>query len=265
MKKIKILSYQHIGVSLQMVIMLFLTAVILCGGSTTVLANTTSTGETGPAELDATENTAPDLEYGEEINELCAGCHGEFGQGSGDGEYPRLAGMDRQYLARQLQFFKDRSRLNIPMLPYATERELPQRDVLAVSAYLSSIQLPTKLSPVDESNFDAYARLLASKRVLNIARYPGDEEQGRRLYTRECGSCHGNDGMGKPAKLAPRLVGQHSNYIKRQMELISSGKRLHDVPGDAEVFSQYTDAEVDNILAWLSVSAGRRPPGRRWC
>jgi cytochrome c553 len=219
--------------------------ILLCSGFNTAM----STEE--PVPVDGIEG--PDMEYGEEINELCAGCHGEFGQGSGDGEYPRLAGMDRQYLARQLQYFKDRSRLNIPMLPYATERELPEKDVQAVSAFLSSIQLPTKLAPVDESNFDAYARLLASKRVLNIARYPGDEEQGRRLYSRECASCHGNDGMGKPAKLAPRLVGQHSIYIKRQMEQIASGKRLHDVPDDAEVFSQYSDAEIDNLLAWLSV------------
>jgi len=33
-----------------------------------------------------------DLEYGEEINETCAACHGEFGEGMPDGEYPRLAG-----------------------------------------------------------------------------------------------------------------------------------------------------------------------------
>ena len=84
------------------------------------------------------------------------------------------------------------------------------------------MQLPTKLPPVDEENFDAYARLMASKRVVNIARYPGDVAQGKRLYAKECGSCHGKDGMGKPAKLAPRLVGQHSNYIKRQMEQIVS-------------------------------------------
>ena len=32
------------------------------------------------------------LEYGKEINETCAGCHGENAQGSLDGEYPRLAG-----------------------------------------------------------------------------------------------------------------------------------------------------------------------------
>ena len=193
------------------------------------------------------------IDYGEEINELCAGCHGEYGQGSGDGEYPRLAGLDQQYLARQLQFFKDRSRLNIPMLPYATERELPAKDVEAVSAYLSSMQLPTKLPPVDKDNFDSYARLMASKRVVNIARYDGDIDEGKRLYSKECGSCHGKDGMGKPDKQAPRLVGQHSNYIKRQMKIISIGERLHDEPGDAEVFSEYSELEIDNLLAWLSV------------
>ena len=36
---------------------------------------------------------AIDMENGEEINEVCAGCHGEFGQGGKAGEYPRLAGM----------------------------------------------------------------------------------------------------------------------------------------------------------------------------
>ena len=35
----------------------------------------------------------PDLELGEEINEVCASCHGEFGQGGKGGEYPRLAGL----------------------------------------------------------------------------------------------------------------------------------------------------------------------------
>ena len=228
-----------------MLVILFLADSILWSGLNAAFA----TGDVAHTETPVTI----DIEYGEEINELCAGCHGEFGQGSGDGEYPRLAGMDRHYLARQLQLFKDRSRINIPMLPYATERELPEKDVQAVSAYLSAIELPTKLPPVDESSFDAYARLLASKRVLNIARYPGDVVNGKRSYSKECGSCHGQDGLGKPAKQAPRLVGQHSIYLKRQIEQISLGKRLHDVPNDADVFSQYSETEIDNILAWLSV------------
>lgn len=240
---------QYNRVALLLAAMMFLAATIIGGVFNTVLASGLSTAE----KVSAGDIAAIDLEYGEEINELCAGCHGEFGQGSTDGEYPRLAGLDRQYLVRQLQYFKDRSRLNIPMLPYATERELPEKDVLAVSAFMSSIQLPTRLPPVDESSFDSYARLQASRRVVNIARYPGDVDAGKQLYSRECGSCHGKDGLGKPDKRAPRLVGQHSKYILRQMRLISSGKRLHDEPGDAEIFSQFSDAEIDNMLAWLSV------------
>ena len=36
--------------------------------------------------------SAADLQNGEEINEVCAGCHGDLGQGGKEGEYPRLAG-----------------------------------------------------------------------------------------------------------------------------------------------------------------------------
>ena len=195
-----------------------------------------------------------DLEYGEEINETCAACHGEFGEGSLDGEYPRLAGMPLAYLARQLRLFKQRERLNIPMLPYATERELPEEDVMSVSAYLASIELPTKLPPIDESaGFDAYQRLQASKRVINIARHPGNIEAGGAFYRRECASCHGDDGYGDAEDAIPQLAGQHSLYLLRQVDAIRSGERLHDEPGDAEVFREYSDEEIGDLLAYLSV------------
>jgi len=83
------------------------------------------------------EAPAADLELGEEINETCAGCHGEYGQGSIDGEYPRLAGLTADYLARQLRNFKQRKRLNIPMLPYTNDRELPEEDLVSIAAYLA--------------------------------------------------------------------------------------------------------------------------------
>jgi len=75
-----------------------------------------------------------DMDYAEEINETCAGCHGEFGEGTIDGEYPRLAGLDADYIAQQLRHFKTRDRLNIPMTPYTTERELPDEDVVLIAA-----------------------------------------------------------------------------------------------------------------------------------
>ena len=104
------------------------------------------------------ETPAIDLELGEEINETCAGCHGEYGQGSIDGEYPRLAGLTAEYIARQLRNFKQRERINIPMLPYTNERELPEGDLVSIAAYLASIQLPTKLPPINEAEFDALKR-----------------------------------------------------------------------------------------------------------
>ncbi|HHO69055.1 MAG TPA: c-type cytochrome [Gammaproteobacteria bacterium] len=194
-----------------------------------------------------------DMEYGEEINETCAGCHGEYAQGTPDGEYPRLAGLDARYIARQLRLFKSHERENIPMIPFATERELPEEDVRTIAAYLSSIELPTRLPPVQASGFDAFERLQASKRVVNIARYPGNIEAGGRLYAKECAACHGHDGYGDRRRAIPQLAGQRSRYLRRQIENFRKGKRLHDDPRDAEIFRSFPDSDIDNLLAWLSV------------
>ena len=200
-----------------------------------------------------------DLEYADEINGTCAGCHGEFGEGTADGEYPRLAGLDAEYLAQQLRNFKARDRMNIPMTPYTTERELPEEDVVLIAAYLSQIELPTKLPPIDEEKeFDALARLKASGRIINIARYPGNIEKGEKFYQKECAGCHGEAGQGQVAlnKVSmniPQLAGQYSVYISRQIEKFRAGERLHDDSRDADIFKSFSDAEIEDMLAYLSI------------
>jgi len=82
-----------------------------------------------------------DLELGEEINEVCAGCHGEYGEGGKQGEYPRLAGLPVAYISEQLKLFKDEKRKNMPMRPYANERELPDEDIPSIAVFLSQIKL----------------------------------------------------------------------------------------------------------------------------
>ncbi len=204
--------------------------------------------------LTAVDEQALDIEYAEEINETCAGCHGEFGEGTVNGEYPRLAGMDANYLARQLRHFKTRERLNIPMVPYATERELPEEDVVLIATYLSQVKLPTKLPPIDETKeFDALARLEASGRVVNVARYPGDIRKGRGFYTKECAGCHGEKAQGDENKGIPQLVGQHSIYLLRQIKNFRAGKRVHDDPRDAEIFKSFSDTEINDMMAFLSI------------
>ncbi len=211
--------------------------------------------------IDAAEQiiaSPDDLDYGEEINETCAGCHGENGEGSLDGEYPRLAGMNVQYLTKQLQHFKGRERLNIPMVPYTDERELPDEDIQAIAAYLTSIELPTKLPAIKDvavadGSFDALGRLKASNAVINIARYSGNIDAGQRVYNKECKTCHGGAGQGSTDGMIPPLVGQHSLYLKRQIEHFRQADRQHSNPGDAAIFKQFGDAEIDDILAFLSV------------
>ena len=214
-----------------------------------VIAMTALLAATGSA----SELSELDMEYGEEINETCAGCHGVFGQGSIGGEYPRLAGLDAEYIAKQLSDFKLRKRINIPMIPFANDRELPGDDVRIIAGYLASIRLPTKLEPIDEENFDALERLHASKRVVNISEYPGNIELGRKVYDDECASCHAKDGYGKKKKKAPMLAGQYSEYLLRQIQLFRTGKRLHDEEqDDQELFIEFSDEVINGMLAYLA-------------
>jgi cytochrome c553 len=199
---------------------------------------------------------AVDLDNGEEINEVCAACHGEYGQGGKNGEYPRIAGQPAGYLFKQLKLFQDRSRPNMPMVEHVDKRELPDSDMEDISAYLSNIILPTKLPPVDETapDFDAYQRLLQTKRLMQIARAEGDIEKGETLYNKECRSCHGRDGIGKPKNDIPMLAGQYTNYLWRQTEKYLDGTLIHDIDEpDSELLAEFTREEIRDIFAYLSV------------
>ena len=197
---------------------------------------------------------AVNLEIGEEINEVCAGCHGEYAEGGKEGESPRLAGLPSTYIAHELRLFKNRERLNHPMIPYTKERELPEEDLLDVSAYLQTIELYTKLPPIDKENFNAYERLLLSKKLLNIPRIEGDYRVGQRLYRKECASCHGRDGTGKEKKGVPMLAGQYSNYLLKQLRAYQNGERIHDQEAaNLSLFREYSDEEIHNLIAYLSI------------
>lgn len=205
--------------------------------------------------LSASEWEDADLRNGRDINELCAGCHGEFGQGGKQGEYPRLAGQPPAYISRQMHLFRDRKRPNLAMLEYVDERQSPDEDIRDISAYLAQIELATKLPPIEEeSEFNAYDRVQLAMRMHNIPRAPGDVEMGRKTYNMECRSCHGTDGWGRSDKAVPMLAGQYTNYLQRQVEKYRKGSRIHD-PDDPEykLFNEISDEELDDIYAFISV------------
>ncbi len=195
-----------------------------------------------------------DPDNAEEINEVCAGCHEEFGQGGKQGKYPRIAGLPKNYIEKQLLLFQDRKRPNMPMVEHVEKRQLPLDDIEDISIYLSRIKLKTKLPPVDENapGFNAYARLQEAKKLMQVPRAEGDIEKGGKLYRRECRSCHGEKGMGK--KDVPPLAGQYTQYLWRQVKRFLKGERIHDEDEpDDELLKDFSKEQIRDIFAWASV------------
>jgi cytochrome c553 len=198
-----------------------------------------------------------DPDIGDEINEVCSGCHGEFGQGGKQGEYPRLAGLPADYLAHQLKLFRDRKRPNMAMVEYVDDRQMPDEDIYHISRYLAEIKLNTRLPKVDETapGFNAYERLLESKKVMQIGLAEGNVKKGKKLYKRECSSCHGKDGYGLQKKAVPLLAGQYTSYLWRQVEKFRKRQRIHDEEDpDEEILDDFSDEELQDIFAWLSTA-----------
>jgi cytochrome c553 len=192
---------------------------------------------------------AVDVEKGKEINGTCAACHGEFGQGGKKGEYPRIAGQRVKYVENQLKNFRARTRLNIPMFPYTQERELSDEDIKDVAAYLSAIELPTKM-PTFVGNEDALTRLLMVEKVMIIPRAEGNIENGGQIYQKQCASCHAKTGQGRG--MFPMLSGQYTSYLKRQVDLYLKGDRPHDEEGMTGVLNGLKPTDIQDILAYLT-------------
>jgi len=188
-----------------------------------------------------------DRENGEDIMYLCAGCHGEYGQGGGDGEYPRLAGLPAKYLANQMRAYSNRERLSIAMIPYAEEFDRAEDDLLDISTYLSELELMTRMPPVPE-DMDSYEKLLLASQVFNVVRVEGDVEAGEQVYLQNCRKCHGKEGLGWANN--PPLAGQYSVYLRLQIEMYLSGERINKrmLP----YLENLGPVDIDNLLAYLS-------------
>lgn len=193
---------------------------------------------------------------GDEINQVCAGCHGEFGMGGSDGKYPRLSGLPIQYTVQEIVRFRERKRPNISMVEHVEERQLPDEDVMDIAIFLNKIELATQLPAIDENapDFDAYARLKEAELIIQIGRAEGDIKAGEKLYKKECKSCHGKHGEGDQKDATPLLAGQYTKYLWRQIDLYIKRERNHDEDDPEEEFlKSFSREQIRDILAYISI------------
>jgi cytochrome c553 len=137
---------------------------------------------------------------------VCQACHGANGN-SVNPEWPSLAGLGADYIAAQLQNFKEGKRNNAIMMPNAMA--LSPQDMADLGAYFDS--LPNTGLEADPSYYQAGEKL-----------YRGGS-QARGIPA--CMACHGPTGRGNESAKFPALRGQHSVYVIKQLTDYASGAR----------------------------------------
>lgn len=175
----------------------------------------------------------------------CVTCHGQAGQGTQDGYFPRIAGKPAGYLYNQLVAFRDGRRRYPPMnhlvayLPDAYLREMAEHFA----------QLRPPYAPMERGSADAAA--LARGQAL-VTR--GDAAKG----VPPCAACHGAGLTGMNPGI-PGLVGLRPAYITAQLTRWRLGDR-HAAEPDCmkRIAARLADADIQAVSAWLSRQA---PPG----
>lgn len=199
---------------------------------------------------DLADTQPGDAEAGAAKAAVCAACHGVDGNPS-DPQYPRIAGQNERYIARQLALFKAGQRttpMAAIMQPYAMP--LSAQDMRDIGAYFA-----------DQSPGAG----IADDSVVTVGKYAGLKffEVGQQLYRagdfeREipaCMACHGPAGRGNPGPPYPAVAGQFADYTARQLELFREGMVMgsgdHANTVMADVAAELTDQEIQALASYI--------------
>ncbi|MEN8178574.1 MAG: c-type cytochrome [Pseudomonadota bacterium] len=180
-------------------------------------------------------SNAIDLENGKKHARSCALCHGVYGQGTPGPASPRLAGTPAGYMIKEIEAYINEKRINPRMVITADLHRLSEGDIDDIAAYYESINLE-KIRPG----------------LGNIPKWPGDRDAGYEIYNEECKSCHRKTGMGKSRKGIPALALQYPRYLFRQIKMFQWDKRVHDDDPEDETFDDFSDRQIEAILAYVT-------------
>ena len=143
------------------------------------------------------------------VNQVCAGCHAVDGNSAAPAN-PKLAGLNYEYINKQLLNFKSGERKNPVMMGMVAN--LTPADFKNLAAYYSGQQLKAVKAK------DQALALLGQKVYRGGVQGSG---------VPACASCHGAQGQGVPVQF-PRLAGQHTDYIYDQLNKFRTGERAND-------------------------------------
>ena len=194
---------------------------------------------------------------GESSYAVCSSCHGVNGEGNKAMHAPGLAGMDAEYMRRQLRHFKrgvrgadESDTWGRTMAPMA----MMLADASAINNVVSYIGT---LSGQDGFNDDASYGLSQA-----VARYEpsasGDPTKSAALYESTCGECHGASGEGVWTVNAPALAGLEDWYLAEQIKKFRDGVRgrhaddLYGLQMGLVSNTMTDDQAIEDMVAYIS-------------
>ena len=177
----------------------------------------------------------------------CVTCHGQSGQGTKNGYFPRIAGKPAGYLYNQLVAFRDGERRYPPMnylvayLPDAYLREMAEH-------------FAKQRPPFSEKEATSVDPAVSTRGQLLVT--TGDAAKG----VPACVACHGAGLTGMEPGI-PGLVGLRPNYIVAQLTRWRVGER-HAAQPDCmkRVATRLSETDVTAVAAWLSQQEAPKNP-----
>jgi len=177
------------------------------------------------------KNNTKNRPVDEIVNNKCHLCHGKKGEGSSS-IYPRLAGQNKEYIAKQLMDFRNGRRKSIMNEMTA---DLTNEEIFNLAEYFNAQ--------------DTLTHRIRDKKLSAVGQYiflKGNKYSG----IEACATCHGEDGAG--TKFLPRLAGQHKRYVSAQLEEFNTRKRNNDNAIMHSIASKLTELEREAVALYVS-------------
>jgi cytochrome c553 len=166
--------------------------------------------------------------------QVCSNCHGVRGV-SVSPTFPKLAGQPHDYIVAQLTDLRSHKRADPNAQRYMWGfTHLTDKQIDELATYFSM-----------------------QKTELGAADQPEVMEKGRSIYAHglpdhgvaACITCHGQHGEGKAE--FPRLAGQHSEYVVRQLDVFRHTDSRPRGQVMKEVCANMTDEEMQAVAAYV--------------
>lgn len=186
--------------------------------------------------LSAHARAAPaDANTVQRVVHVCAACHGAEGRGT-SASFPNLAAQQPLYTIAQLKDFRGqvRAETDIQAYMWGVSALLDDAMIEGVAQYYS------EMAPVPGKKGSSAVDVKAGREIFE----KGIPSRG----IRACSGCHGNNAEG--ASVFPRLAGQQSEYVFRQLKLFGTRLRPHGILMKQET-ANMTDTEMREVAEYV--------------